>query len=227
MQRNNSKNNGPRRNSYRRRNRTGMRNNTRAVSGPPENAIGYFGPSILPRGVRPDLFCVELHYYQAAVSTGAGVYDTCISSALTAANANGVGVSNSASWATVSGLYREYRVLSIRSDFTPAAQGALPNAAATFTQPIATVVDRDDSTASGAYANIVSNESLRLHTLTQPFTRIARMESTDESSYVLVSTSSGGFMTIKVLATGIGAPGAATFGAMLYRWVVQFRTYIG
>lgn len=201
--------------------------NMRAVSGPSENTIGYKGPSILPRGVRPDLFTVELHAYQPSVSTAAGVWDVNITSALTSSNANGFGVSNSSSWSGISGLYREYRVLSVRSDYMPAAFGTLPNATATFTQPIATVVDRDDSSTAGTYGNIVSNESLRLCSFTKPFTRTAKMESTDESGYILVAASSTGSMTIKIFASGVGAPAVATFGAILYRWVVQFRTYIG
>jgi len=210
-----------------RRRRGNNNNNMRAVSGPPENAIGYKGPSILPRGVRPDLFTVELHYYQAATSTAAGIYDSNITSSLTSSNGTGVGVSNATSWSNISGLYREYRVLSVRSDFTPSAMGAIPNATTSFSQPFATVVDRDDSSSAASYANIVANESLRLCTCTKPFSRTAKMESTDESGYILVANSSSGSMTIKVFVASVGAPAATTFGAILYRWVVQFRTYIG
>jgi hypothetical protein len=162
------------------------------------------------------------------VTTALGVFDTNVSSGLTSANSGGVGVSNGSSWGSLSGNYREYRVLAIRAEFTPSVEGALPSAAVTAlaTTPWATIVDRDDSTAAGSYANITANESLALQPLGKCWMREAKMESTDESNFVPIgSSSTPGFMVIKsYLNTGSGTLG---FGAFLYRWVVQFRTLIG
>jgi len=202
-------------------------NSSRDVSGPSVSQIVYRGPSRLPRSLRPDLYTLELHYYQLATSTAGGVYDTNITSNLTSSNTTGVGISNANSWASFSGNYREYRVLAIRADFMPSVKGGLPSPTAIFTQPFGTIVDRDDSSTSSGIANIIANESFRMHSATSSFMRQAKMESVDESAFELVSVSMPGIMTIKLYIAGVGAPGALTFGAIHFSWVVQFRTVIG
>lgn len=209
----------------------GLRRERNATISGPDTAISvYRGPSRLPRGIRPDTYEVELHLVQSAVTvTTTGVYDTNITSALTSSNTTGAGVSNAASWASISGNYREYRVLAIRAEYTPAIFGSLNSAAVAtvYTLPFATVVDRDDSSNASTISNIEANESLMLFPVSAPFMRQAKMESMDESQFETVGSSAPGTMTIKSLLTGGPVAGATTFGYMLYRWVVQFRTLIG
>jgi len=216
------------RNNNRRRAQTNRgTNSSRDVSGPSVSEIIYRGPSRLPRSLRPDLYTLELHYYQLATSSAGGIFDTNITSNLTSSNVTGVGVSNANSWGSFSGNYREYRVLAIRADYMPSVRGGLPSPTAIFTQPFGTIVDRDDSSAAAGIANIIANESFRMHSATNAFMRQAKMESVDESAFELVSVSMPGIMTIKSYIAGVGAPGAITFGAVHYSWIVQFRTVIG
>jgi len=185
----------------------------RNVSNPPgANVIRYTGPSRLPENVHPEIKTVELHNGTLATSSAGGTIDSNVSSGGVRTNGD-----DFSSWAQ---LYREYRVLAIRQEFHPDVIGA--TIASILYKPIYTVVDRLDTSAVAAYANIESNTSLRIFTLNQNWFREAKMEDTMEADFVAVSADPPSTFVIKEFSTGLTA--STQYGRFLSRWVVQFRT---
>jgi len=183
------------------------------VSNPPgANIIRYNGPSRLPENVHPEIKTVELHDGSAVTSSAGGVIELNA----TSSNVRTLG-DDFSSWAL---LYREYRVLAIRLEYHPDVLGA--TIAALLYKPIYTVVDRLDNSAVGAFTNIESNTSLRIFTLNQPWFREAKMEDTSEADFIAASADSTSPFSIKGFTTGVTA--TTTYGRILIRWVVQFRT---
>lgn len=127
-------------------------------------------------------------------------------------------------WAS---LYREYRVLSLRTDYVPAYQNSLNNAQAlaTGTAVVSTVIDRDDQAASSGLANILSNDSLRQFSINRPWFRMAKMNSPGEAEFVQIATDPAQYFVIKV-NIGVAAPTSVAWGDFITTWVVQFRTRV-
>jgi len=193
--------------------KSGNRSSLSNVSNPPgANIIRYRGPSRLPENVHPEIKTVELHNAFSVTSTAGGVIDINAFSSQVRTLGD-----DFSSWAA---LYREYRVLSVRSEFHPDVIGA--TITSLLYKPIYTVVDRIDTSAVAAFANIESNTSLRIFTLNQPWFREAKMEDTSEADFIAVNTDSPSPFGIKMFTTGVTA--STAYGRQLDRWVVQFRT---
>jgi len=188
-------------------------NNMRNVSNPPgANVIRYNGPSRLPENVHPEIKTVELHDGVSVTSTAGGVVDANLFSSQVRTLGD-----DFSSWA---GLYREYRVLAVRLEYHPDVIGA--TVSTLLYKPVYTVVDRLDTSAIAAYANVESNTSLRIFTLNQPWFREAKMEDTSEADFIQVNSDSPSPFGVKFFVTGL-TPSTA-YGRTLGRWVVQFRT---
>jgi len=192
-------------------------------TGPGMAVVKYGGPSRLPSSVDPEIKTVELHNYQlVTLPIGTpSVLDLNVSSSTARTLA-----SDFLGWA---GLYREYRVLAIRAEFHPVYKNSPPPFSSNVTapQPMWTVVDRDDASAVGAYANILSNTSLRIFALNEPWKREAKMASTEEADFIAVTASPTAFFDIKLFTTsGIDATLATNLGHLYAFYVVQFRTRI-
>jgi len=193
--------------------KAGGRNALKNINNPPgANIIRYNGPSRLPENVHPEIKTVELHNAFAVTSSAGGVIDINAFSSQVRTLGD-----DFSSWA---GLYREYRVLAVRSEYHPDVIGA--TVSTLLYKPVYTVVDRIDTSAVGAFANIESNTSLRIFTLNTAWFREAKMEDTSEADFIAVSTDSPSPFGIKMFTTGV-TPSTA-YGRQLDRWVVQFRT---
>jgi len=188
-------------------------------NGPAANVLVYNGPSLLRTGVVPEIREVSLRSQTTVSTTAAGVTDFVFSSSTVRSNG-----ADFSAWAS---LYREYRVLSLRSEFTPAYTGTLNNAQAlaTGTAVWSTVVDRDDTSPITALANVISNDSLRQFSMNMRWFRIAKMNSPGEAEFVPIGTDPAQFFVIKA-NVGVAAPTSVAWGIIITTWVVQYRTRI-
>lgn len=183
------------------------------VNNPPgPDVIVYRGPTRLPETINPEIKTVELHQGGLVSSSAGTIIDSNLSS-------NGVRSAGDdfSGWA---GLYREYRVLGIRFEYHPNIVDAV--IAATVYTPVYTVIDRNDTSATGTYANVESNTSLEIFTLQQKWMRQAKMFSTTEANFISVAVDPPSYFVIKFFATGLTA--STNYGRYLSRWIVQFRT---
>jgi len=201
------------------RRKTRRRNDSAQSNGPPANVLVYRGPSLLRTGVNPEIREVSLRAALAFSSSAAALTDVV----LTSHTVRTLGADFS-SWAS---LYREYRVLSLRADFTPAYINSLNGAQslATGTAVWTTVIDRDDQSVSSGINNILSNDSLRQFPVNKPWFRNAKMSSPGEAEFISIATDPAQYFVIKA-NLGVAAPTAVAWGYFITTWVVQFRTRV-
>jgi len=188
-------------------------------NGPSAITLSYNGPSRLRTKVQPEIREVSLRALLSFSSAAAAITDQNF----TSHTVRTLGADFSA-WAT---LYREYRVLSLRVDWTPAYQKSLNNAQAlaTGTAVWTTVIDRDDNAAISGLANVVSNDSLMLFSANVPWFRIAKMSSPLEAEFISIATDPSQFFVIKT-ELGVAAPTSVAWGTFITNWIVQFRTRV-
>lgn len=196
------------------RNRAGAPSN-----GPPATTLVYRGPSLLRTLSVPEIREVSLRASKSLSSSAAAITDDVF----TSNSVRTLGADFSA-WAS---LYREYRVLSLRVDFTPAFTQSLNNAQAlaTGTAVFSTVVDRDDSSPIVALANVLSNDSLRLFPVNQHWFRFTQMNSPGEAEFIPIGSDPAQYFSIKA-NLGVAAPTSVAWGIYITNWIVQFRTRI-
>jgi len=206
------------RNKTKRNNKNKNKTNNQGIPGPMSQITAYSGPTRLPVSMQPEVRTEQLQIQLPVTSTAGGVIDGFASIGTSSSVVRSV-ASDFSSW---SGLYREYRVLSLRAEYHPNVKDAVPVAGAIIYQPVYSVVDRDDLSAVGAINNIISNSSLELHTLNEPWVRETKMQSIGESNFVGVATDPTSFFVVKIFATGVSA--SASYGTILVRWLLQFRT---
>jgi hypothetical protein len=194
-------------------------NRNAQTNGPPATTLVYRGPSRLPTSVTPEIREVSLRAFLSVSSAAAAITDFVLQSNLVRT----LGADFS-SWAS---LYREYRVLSLRTDFTPAYKEALNGAQqlATGTAVWSTVIDRDDASATSGIANVLSNDSLRQFPINTAWYRQAKMNSPGEAEFISVAADPAQFFVIKA-NLGVAAPTAVAWGNFITTWVVQFRTRV-
>jgi hypothetical protein len=189
------------------------------TNGPPASVLVYRGPSLLRTGVVPEIREVSLRAFLTISTAGAAITDFVFQSN----NVRTLGADFS-SWAS---LYREYRVLSLRADYTPAYENSLntAQALATGTAVWTTVIDRDDASPTAGIANVISNDSLRQFSITRRWFRNAKMNSPGEGEFVINTADPVQYFTIKC-NIGVAAPTSVAWGQIVTTWLVQFRTRV-
>jgi len=185
---------------------------------PDAGVITYSGPSRLPASIRPPSHTVQLN--------------RLITAAVTAGTSFGFNVNNGdpealpiTEFATWAGLYDEYRVLSIEAEYTPAFANASTNVATLGGgSPWNTVVLRNSGAVPTAYAQLIENSSIKQSSINKPFKRIAKMSSTDESQLIPINTAPSALYGISGFAIPSVASTTQTYGLILVRYMIQFRT---
>jgi hypothetical protein len=124
--------------------------------------------------------------------------------------------SNCTDWSDFSASYDQYRVLGVRLEYTPNASTA--NFANSYA-PIATVVDRDTSTAIASYAAADNYASLEMHVLDRPWHREWHMETTADAQFFNTQSVPAGSGAFKMFASGLSN---VTYGRFVCYYRCQF-----
>jgi hypothetical protein len=192
-------------------------------SGPPANVAIYRGASRMPVTIVPETTVRELHTFVSLSASAGGTVDTNFTSAFGSTGAR----SGASNFTTRSAGWREYRILSLRVEYIPSykyASTQITTSTTALQAPVYTVIDRNDASAATAYANIVSNASLRQFSLNQPWFREAKMEEFGEAQFFPIGVDFAQYFTIKIFSTGLSANQA--YGQLIVRWMAQFRTSV-
>ncbi len=154
------------------------------------------------------LFTIELAFDQACTTDGSGNLATVISNTPVQAS----------NWANYAAVFDEYRILSTRATFVPAT---FTGGASLITRcPIASVIDRSDSTALTGYTLAERYSSHKKTRGGGKFSQHWAMASVDESAFVQTSApaANGWF---KVYSSGNTA--SLTIGRYEVVLILQFR----
>jgi hypothetical protein len=169
--------------------------------------VGYHGP-ILKRSDREN----------TDTATAVLVYDVSATAAGTALNPtfSFYNPNITTDWTEFAASYDLYRVLGVELHYVPNADTA--NFANSYA-PIATVVDRDTSTALSTYAGADNYGSLEFHVLDRPWSRQWHMETTAESQFFNTSSPPSSSGAFKTFASGLSN---VAYGRFICYWRVQF-----
>jgi hypothetical protein len=124
--------------------------------------------------------------------------------------------STATDWSDFSASYDQYRVLGAQLEYVPNA--ATANFANSYA-PIATVVDRDTSTAIASYAAADNYASLEMHVLDRPWKREWHMETTADAQFFNTQSIPSGSGAFKTFASGLSN---VSYGRFVMYWRVQF-----
>jgi len=197
------------------KNKSKKKKSTGRNTEPSTGAVVYTGPAFMPRGLGGnDCITTQMTRVLDLTSSGVSVINSVISNDPSFAN----------DWASVSGGWSEYRVLSMAVEFAPQNRYSKTT---TLTRPICLVVDRGSPTALTSYGQAVDNGSFQMKSLDDPFGRghkdgpfICRMSETNEADFKPVGSPVAEFW-FKWYSDGLSA--TTIYGIVIYTWMVQFR----
>jgi len=181
---------------------------------PSPSAMAYRGPLRLPNGTTAnDVVAVQIQLIGTIASSGAGVVATVFDAYSQA--------SSSPDWSAYTGLYAEYRILSMEIEFAPWNKYNMPTS--TALAPVYSVLERQTSTAIASLTEASSFESVKIHDPSTRFRRAIKMGGSGESDFTASTTSpnTDDRMFIKLYSSGNTV--TTTLYDYLTRCIVQFR----
>lgn len=120
-------------------------------------------------------------------------------------------------WADMANIYKEYRTLGWKLSYHPSNRYSKVT---TLTNPVASVIDRNSSTALTTYQQAAGYASCKIRSLEDPFTITVKMSGVAEAAYV--STASPVSVSI-IKFYGELLTASALYGLVLIEYEVQFR----
>jgi len=171
----------------------------------------YNGPTRLPRSLNGrDTIIRRLINTANVTASAAGVY----------AIAFGNDPSLYQQWSTFQGIYREYRVLSMKFHYEPDQQYS-NTSTNVFGSPWITAFDTAaDTTNPATYVSVATYGGSVLVNSARPWTRTYKMGGIEESGFK-VTSSPASTVTLKAYLSGV--TNSATIGFYLAEILVQFR----
>jgi len=183
---------------------------------PAPTALKYRGPLRLPRGLQEDdTMTTEMNVINAVASGGTGVINTVFDFVNQ--------VQAATDWASFAAIYNEYRVLSGKVHLTPWNPFNQNLAVTTVWPPLYSVTDRADNSSVASLSVVSGYDSVQVHRPGDTVTRSLKMDSGEEASWTVTSSTpaAGSRMYIKLFMTG--ATASTTYYDYLNSYMVQFR----
>ncbi len=181
---------------------------------PSPTALVYKGPSRLPKAPQQDdVYATQLNNQGSIVTSAAGLINTVFDAYSQ--------LSTPSDWTNLSGLYTEFRILSMEIEFIPWNTYNQPTTSALA--PIYSVEDRTSNVALGSLAAAMAYDSMKVTMPSKRFVRTIKMNSTDEAVWTPVGSSpaTASRMYIKLYSSGNVAN--ATLYDFVTRIIVQLR----
>jgi len=190
----------------------GRRRKSRRNTGEiPISRTVYNGP-IVRRVDRMEkrLFSVKIAETQQLTSSAGGIINKIISN-------NPVGSPNWSNWISV---MNEYRVLGTRVSYRPYERYTAPST--TIIQELFSVIDRGDSTtAITSNTTALQFDSVKMHSLSDPWMREWKMADHDEAEFSPVSGGPGWTTALKLWSST--CTNSYLYGTFLVEYLIQFR----
>jgi len=184
-----------------------------SVRAPSNAAVAYRGPIRAPNPEH-DAIVVSVRGYNTITSTAGGVLSPIY------INTDPFNLSL-ASFTTYATIYRSYRVLALKVNFTPVVQGAVNNVLISGT-PFLHGTVRKASSAAAAYSDVSADADARQTAINMPWTHSVRAQSPEEMLYISTGITPPNIFAIETYASGMAA--TTVYGATLVTYIVQFKT---
>jgi len=178
----------------------------------PTSSIAYprtRWPSDVARARTGNNTCTVLLATESALTTsGSGIINSVYTDIVT-------GVNN---WSSFAAVFDSYRVLAVRVQFTPLR--AVGGSTVTYFAPIATAIDRSDSTVLSSYLAAMQYSSHREFPGNTQFSVLSCMASAEDATF-LSTQAPAARCWIKTYSTGNTI--STTIGRVVTELLVQFR----
>jgi hypothetical protein len=147
---------------------------------PATSAVIYRGPYEAPNEAQQnDTFTTQVNLAGTVAASGAGVVSTVFDSYSQA--------SSSPSWASLLATWREFRILSMKTELSPINKYNQPTTNVLF--PVYSIVDRINSTALASAADAAQFNSVKIHDPSTRITLKAKMSDVGEAEWIPNTTS--------------------------------------
>ncbi len=181
---------------------------------PSPSIIQYNGPSRLMKADQQnDLMTTQIN--------NAGTVATSASGAVTTVFDAYAQMSTPSDWTNLSGLYTEYRILSMEIEFNP--WNTYNTASTTVLAPMYTVVDRNNNTPLASVAQAIGYDSCKCTLPSRKFKRVIKMDSIEEAQWIAVASSPATAARLYVKMYSTGNSTTINLYDFVTRIVVQLR----
>lgn len=179
-------------------------------NGPPPNITVYRGPIDSPSlKESTDCHTFLINYTGTLASSAAGVLNAVIIPSNQC--------SSSANWASLIGLFSEWRILGFKFNAMPIN----PYAVAATQFPIFTVIDRSSSAALTSLNDAAAYASSQQHVLNRGFKRTAKMSDVGEADWTYINSTPTEEFYLKMYASGLA--NSTNYFQYLGSYLVQFK----
>jgi len=127
----------------------------------------------------------------------------------------------SENWADASGLFDEYRVLSMQIKYFP--NDRYDPGLTQHQRPLIVVADHNGNATLSSYALAANYSSSNIRSTGDPWTKSLNMEGVGEATFVNTSTSPSDLFYIKVFSSGLAV--SSEYGRFFQYYRVQFRSH--
>lgn len=191
-----------------------MRSNIKKRVDLPLSSIVYRGPTKLPQGaVDDDTYTAELVYIGTMSASAGGVLAPVLDAYSQA--------SSSPDWTNASGLYQEYRILSMETHLEPWNKYNTPTTS--ILAPVYTVLDRTSATALASLNDCAGYASVKIHAPSTSITRSIKMGDSGEAQFISTATSPATADRLYIKFYSAGNTASITMYDYVSTLLVQFR----
>lgn len=181
---------------------------------PSSTALVYKGPTRLPRAPQQDdTMTTQLNNVGQIVTSASGVVNTVFDAYAQ--------LSTPSDWTNLSGLYTEYRILSMEVEFIPWNTYNTPTT--NTLAPMYSVEDRTSNSTLGSLALAVAYDSVKVTMPSKRFVRTIKMNSAEEAQWIAVGASPATTARLYIKLYSSGNSNSITLYDFLTRIVVQLR----
>lgn len=174
----------------------------------------YSGPTRLPNGYGAlDTQKIQFGTGNSVASSAGGVVSTVFDAYSQA--------SSSADWASISGGWQEFRILSMDVTCSPWNPYNLPTT--TNVAPVVSVLDRSSNTALSSIGNATNYQSAEIHDPSTRIRRVIKMAGVDESTWTLVGSTPATTARLYVKIYSAGNTASTTLYDYFTIVIVEFR----
>ncbi len=181
---------------------------------PGPQIVRYTGPTRLSdANQQNDLMTTQINNAGNVATSASGVVNTVFDAYSQ--------MSTPSDWTNISGLYTEYRILSMEVEFNP--WNTFNTASTTVLAPVYSVTDRANNTALASLAQAVAYDSCKAHMPSRRFIRKIKMDGVEEAQWIAIGSSpaTAARMYLKLYSTGNS--NSITLYDFVTRIVVQLR----
>ncbi len=190
------------------------RQNRRSNFNPSPSQVKYRGPTRLPSsGAQNDLMTTQINNTGQIATSASGVVNTVFDAFLQ--------MSTPTDWTNLSGLYTEFRILSMEVEAIPWNTYNMPTT--NVLTPVYAVADRNSGSTLSTSAQAVAYDSVKSIQPSKRWKKIIKMDSIEEAQWTAVGATPPTASRLYIKLYSSGNSNSITLYDFVVRVIVQLR----